>query len=167
MTGGNQGSHFLNIQIFNLIKKLESFLIFHQVGTANFGQDHTHAKSIRNHNYFSTDYLGSDNIGAVLNRADLVIARSGANTIWDLALLAKVAILVPLPFAASGEQLKNAKILERAGSATILEQKNFKSSTLMEYINKIFQNYPKFQKEAQIFSKSLPKNAIASIIKVI
>lgn len=168
--GGNQGSHFINTQIFKILPKLSHFNIVHQAGTTNFQGDLEHAKKINKSNYHSIDYLSPDNIGAVLNKADFVISRSGANTVWDLAIIAKPAILIPLPIAAGNEQLQNAKILEKVKSAVILNQKDVTSKLLLNQIEKLNQNLQIFQKNAQNFSKTLPKNStqiLASEIKTL
>ncbi|OGD97192.1 hypothetical protein A3A49_02305 [Candidatus Curtissbacteria bacterium RIFCSPLOWO2_01_FULL_38_11b] len=168
VTGGNQGSHFINKLIFKLLPQLSDYQIIHQVGTANYHGDLDIANKIKYQNYHAIDYIKEDDIGAAYSRSDLVISRSGANTVWDLATLAKVAILVPLPISASGEQKANAQILEEAGSAIVANQENLNTSNLREKIDYIMGNYPKFQKNAQIFQKTLPQNAnqtLASEIK--
>lgn len=167
ITGGNQGSHFLNRQITNLLPKLEKYLIFHQVGTVNFQGDLDKAKKIERDNYFAVDYLKPNEIGAVLNRADLVIARSGANTVWDLAVLAKVAILIPLPISASREQDANAKILKEAGSVVVISQNQCGPESLLNLINKVFRNRDKFEQRAGAFAKTLPMQATKKIKKYI
>lgn len=167
VTGGNQGSHFLNSQITSLLPKLEKYLIFHQVGTLNFQGDLDKAKKIKRDNYFATDYLKPDDIGAVLNRADLVIARSGANTVWDLAILAKVAILIPLPISASQEQDANAQILKAAGSAYVVDQDQIYDDLLTRTIERVFRNHRSLKRAAIAFAKTLPKNALREIMKVV
>ena len=159
ITGGNQGSYFINGLIFNLLPQLKSFQILHQVGTANFRGDLDKARKVKRQNYLAVDYLDTDNIGPVFARSNLVVARSGANTVWDLAILGKVAILIPLPHAASGEQEANAQILEKAGSAIILNQKDLTPQILKQKIDYVFKSLPKFQKNAQTFSQTLPKSA--------
>ncbi|HKN09619.1 MAG TPA: undecaprenyldiphospho-muramoylpentapeptide beta-N-acetylglucosaminyltransferase [Pseudomonadota bacterium] len=57
--------------------------------------------------------------------AHLVIARSGASTVAELAAIGRPAILVPLPHALDQDQSANAGVLERAGSAVRLEQREF------------------------------------------
>jgi UDP-N-acetylglucosamine--N-acetylmuramyl-(pentapeptide) pyrophosphoryl-undecaprenol N-acetylglucosamine transferase len=57
--------------------------------------------------------------------AHLVIARSGASTVAELAAIGRPAILVPLPHALDQDQSANAGVLERAGSAVRLEQTEF------------------------------------------
>ena len=54
--------------------------------------------------------------------ADLVIARSGALTVGELAAAGKAALLIPFPAATDQHQLENARVLERAGGARVIEQ---------------------------------------------
>lgn len=163
VTGGNQGSHFLNRKVIDLLPKLRQYLIFHQVGTANFGGDLDKAKRVDNPSYFAVDYLGPDEIGAVMARADLVIARSGANTVWDLAQTAKVAILIPLPISASSEQAVNANILENARSAIVIRQQDASSQKIEKAIIRVFRQHELFLACAKKFSQTLPQTAAQSL----
>ncbi len=54
--------------------------------------------------------------------AHLVISRSGASTVAELAAIGRPAILLPLPHALDQDQLANAKLLEKAGGAICLTQ---------------------------------------------
>jgi len=55
----------------------------------------------------------------------LVISRSGASTVAELAAIGRPAILVPLPHALDQDQRANAGMLERAGGAIVMEQTHF------------------------------------------
>jgi len=55
----------------------------------------------------------------------LVISRSGASTVAELAALGRPSILVPLPHALDQDQFANAGVLERAGGALRLRQDAF------------------------------------------
>jgi UDP-N-acetylglucosamine--N-acetylmuramyl-(pentapeptide) pyrophosphoryl-undecaprenol N-acetylglucosamine transferase len=55
----------------------------------------------------------------------LVISRSGASTVAELAAIGRPAILVPLPHALDQDQAANAAVLERAGGALSLRQNDF------------------------------------------
>jgi UDP-N-acetylglucosamine--N-acetylmuramyl-(pentapeptide) pyrophosphoryl-undecaprenol N-acetylglucosamine transferase len=57
--------------------------------------------------------------------AHLVVARSGASTVAELAAIGRPAILVPLPHALDQDQSANAAVLERAGGAIALLQSAF------------------------------------------
>ena len=57
--------------------------------------------------------------------AHLVISRSGASTVAELSAIGRPAILVPLPHALDQDQLANARVLEAAGGALCIEQRDF------------------------------------------
>ncbi|HEY4775417.1 MAG TPA: undecaprenyldiphospho-muramoylpentapeptide beta-N-acetylglucosaminyltransferase [Xanthobacteraceae bacterium] len=62
---------------------------------------------------------------ARLAASHLVVSRSGASTVAELAAIGRPAILVPLPHALDQDQRANAAVLERAGGAICLEQDRF------------------------------------------
>ena len=159
ITGGNQGSHFLNKLVFTSLDIFDNYHIFHQVGTANFKGDWDFAARLKQKNYLAIDYIQPEDIGAVLNKASVVISRSGANTVWELAALAKPAILVPLPIAALGEQKANAEILEKAGSSIVIGQKDTDSKVIKTAVGQIITDYAKYKNDAQKFQKTLPLDA--------
>jgi len=55
----------------------------------------------------------------------LVVSRSGASTVAELAAIGRPAILVPLPHALDQDQRANAAVLEQAGAAILLAQEDF------------------------------------------
>jgi UDP-N-acetylglucosamine--N-acetylmuramyl-(pentapeptide) pyrophosphoryl-undecaprenol N-acetylglucosamine transferase len=55
----------------------------------------------------------------------LVVARSGASTVAELAAIGRPAILVPLPHALDQDQFANAGVLEQAGGAIRVVQDAF------------------------------------------
>jgi UDP-N-acetylglucosamine--N-acetylmuramyl-(pentapeptide) pyrophosphoryl-undecaprenol N-acetylglucosamine transferase len=62
--------------------------------------------------------------------AHLIVARSGASTVAELAAIGRPAILVPLPNALDQDQQANAAILEAAGGAIALRQDDFTPARL-------------------------------------
>jgi UDP-N-acetylglucosamine--N-acetylmuramyl-(pentapeptide) pyrophosphoryl-undecaprenol N-acetylglucosamine transferase len=62
--------------------------------------------------------------------AHLVVSRSGASTVAELAAIGRPAILVPLPHALDQDQHANAAILEQAGGAIRLRQDDFTPARL-------------------------------------
>jgi len=62
--------------------------------------------------------------------AHLVISRSGASTIAELSAIGRPAILVPLPHALDQDQFANAGVLEAAGGAIRVEQRDFSPDRL-------------------------------------
>lgn len=63
-----------------------------------------------------------DPIARTYAAADLVVARSGAMSLAELAAWGLPAILIPLPTAAADHQLHNARALAESGAAVLLEQ---------------------------------------------
>jgi UDP-N-acetylglucosamine--N-acetylmuramyl-(pentapeptide) pyrophosphoryl-undecaprenol N-acetylglucosamine transferase len=61
----------------------------------------------------------TDEFGAALAAADLVVARAGGS-IWEVAAAGRPAVLVPYPHATAEHQAKNARYFERAGGALVV-----------------------------------------------
>ena len=57
--------------------------------------------------------------------AHLIISRSGASTVAELSAIGRPAILVPLPHALDQDQFENAGVLQAAGGAIRIEQRDF------------------------------------------
>jgi UDP-N-acetylglucosamine--N-acetylmuramyl-(pentapeptide) pyrophosphoryl-undecaprenol N-acetylglucosamine transferase len=66
----------------------------------------------------------------------LVIARSGASTVAELAVMGRPSILVPLPGALDQDQAANARVLAEAGAAVIIPQKEFTPARMTEELMK-------------------------------
>jgi UDP-N-acetylglucosamine--N-acetylmuramyl-(pentapeptide) pyrophosphoryl-undecaprenol N-acetylglucosamine transferase len=69
-------------------------------------------------------------MGERLAAAHLVISRSGASTIAELAVMGRPAILVPLPHALDQDQAENARVLSEAGGGWLMHQKDITVTTL-------------------------------------
>jgi UDP-N-acetylglucosamine--N-acetylmuramyl-(pentapeptide) pyrophosphoryl-undecaprenol N-acetylglucosamine transferase len=62
--------------------------------------------------------------------AHLIISRSGAGTVAELAAIGRASILVPLPGALDQDQFANATVLAKAGGAILLPQSEFTPARL-------------------------------------
>ncbi|MCI2057669.1 MAG: undecaprenyldiphospho-muramoylpentapeptide beta-N-acetylglucosaminyltransferase [Oscillibacter sp.] len=60
----------------------------------------------------------------VMRAADLVICRAGASTISELTALGVPALIVPSPYVTNNHQEKNARVLEEAGAAAVLLERD-------------------------------------------
>jgi UDP-N-acetylglucosamine--N-acetylmuramyl-(pentapeptide) pyrophosphoryl-undecaprenol N-acetylglucosamine transferase len=69
--------------------------------------------------------------------AHLIISRSGAGTVAELAGIGRPSILVPLPHALDQDQFANAGVLEQAGGALRLRQDEFTSERLAAEITRL------------------------------
>ena len=73
--------------------------------------------------YRRLDY--ADQIADLIAAADLVICRSGAGTLTEMAVSGTPTLIVPLPTAAEDHQVLNAREMERIGAAQVLYQEAF------------------------------------------
>jgi UDP-N-acetylglucosamine--N-acetylmuramyl-(pentapeptide) pyrophosphoryl-undecaprenol N-acetylglucosamine transferase len=64
----------------------------------------------------------------------LIVSRSGASTVAELAAIGRPSILVPLPGALDQDQLANANVLAKAGGAIVLKQDDFTPERLAKEI---------------------------------
>ena len=62
--------------------------------------------------------------------AHLVVARAGASTVSELAVIGRPAILVPYPHALDQDQAANAALLAQSGAATVVRQADFTPDAL-------------------------------------
>ena len=81
-----------------------------------------------------------DDIANALHRADLVIARSGAMTVTDIALGARAAIFVPYPFHKDLQQVHNARVIEKRGGAIIVRDDEQLAPNLAREIESLMRN---------------------------
>ena len=119
--GGSSGAHRLNFGVLNAFKISRDFVIklaiVHQTGEADVGLV---ADGYRDLGREARVVAFIDDIAAALDAADLVIARSGAMTVSEIALAGRAAIFVPYPFHSDRQQELNARVIERRGGARIV-----------------------------------------------
>lgn len=72
-----------------------------------------------------------DDMPAAFAAADLIIARSGAGAVAELAAAGKPSLLVPFPYAADDHQLRNAEAMERSGAARLIPDRDFDGTRLV------------------------------------
>lgn len=175
ITGGNLGAHAINEIVSQILPKLlEKYRIIHQCGESETYRDFENLSSIIYHlspdlrkRCFLTKYVGPEDIGWVLNSADLVISRAGANTVTELAVLGKPAILIPLPWVGQNEQMENARILENMRTAIILPQEKLTSQTLFQHILILIKNIDDYQANAQKAKQLVDSGAVDNLVKVV
>ena len=76
-----------------------------------------------------------DNMLNVLKVCDLIVTRAGASTIAEITAIGLPSILVPSPYVANNHQFYNAMELVNANASLILEEKDFKSDSLLNKID--------------------------------
>ncbi len=144
--GGSQGAKALNeiVQKTLLSKKAilsPDFEFVHQTGRSDYArvsETYHGLTEVGEHYVKCHDYLYD--MENHYRWADLVICRSGANTVAELAACGKPSILIPLPTAADDHQTKNALCLVDLQAAMLIPQKDLSVDLLVEKILEIKNN---------------------------
>jgi UDP-N-acetylglucosamine--N-acetylmuramyl-(pentapeptide) pyrophosphoryl-undecaprenol N-acetylglucosamine transferase len=153
ITGGNQGSHFINEKIGENLEKLtEKYLVVHQTGDSKF-KDYDHLleqkKTLKNpQNYKLEKFIPTDKMAQLMKQADLVICRAGANTLLELAFLGTPTLIIPIPYVQKDEQTVNAKFFAQAGLGEFLNQNSLTAEKLLEKITEMLHKKEFYKKQA-------------------
>jgi len=134
--GGSGGAHAINMamkQAALLLKDMRNVQVLHQTGEKDVDEMTAgyHDAGVR---AAVLPYI-HDMAGAYA-AADLVISRSGATTVAELAVCNKRAVLIPFPYAADNHQEHNARTLAERGSADVIVQKDLTPDLLAQVIRK-------------------------------
>lgn len=121
VTGGSRGSRRLNEAgkaSWTLFREHQVPVRWiHQTGTADYAEM---AQAFAASGAEGQVVPFIENMSQVFGTADLVVCRSGAGAVSELAAAGKPAILVPFPYAADQHQLKNAEAMSHAGAARLI-----------------------------------------------
>jgi UDP-N-acetylglucosamine--N-acetylmuramyl-(pentapeptide) pyrophosphoryl-undecaprenol N-acetylglucosamine transferase len=104
-----------------------------------------------------------DDMAVAYDWADVVVCRSGALTVSEIACAGKAAIFIPFPFAVDDHQTANAQILVKAGAAEIKQQKELTAEWLAERWKSYAENSAKI-KSMSMAAKSV---SIANATQVV
>lgn len=175
VTGGSTGSHVINTLIEGCLEKLLiKYRVIHQTGGANEFKDFDRLEKLRTSfppeikkRYFLTKFIEPSLVGGVLGMANLVISRSGVNTITELLFFEKSCLLIPLPFSQNNEQIKNALLLKEIGLGEILDQEKITSQKLYEQIVFMVKNIDNYKRKGKLAKKLVEKEAEEKIISVL
>jgi len=131
--GGSQGAHALNVALVKalplLAQRVPGLRVIHQTGE-------------RDYNEVQADYLNAGiaaevapfihEMPAAFARADLVVCRSGASTVAEIAAAGKPAVFVPFPRAADDHQRRNAEALSAKNAAVLIPESELTPERLAE-----------------------------------
>jgi len=174
VTGGSLGSHSINSLIEKLLPDLlEKYIIIHQTGASEEFADYQRLVAKRETlpsklktNYLIRKHFFSQEMGYVYSVSDLIIGRSGANTIFELIAWKKPAILIPLPWSANREQYQHAELFSQNQIGEIFEQ-NDDSQKLLPIIDKVVKNLTVYKRNFKNVELLYKENAAKNIAKTI
>lgn len=141
--GGSQGAKKINDTVLSALPDLVSFgNIIHQTGPAHFNEVEQIAKvalaaSLHAARYHPINYLNELSLERAAGAADIIVSRAGANSIAEIGLWKKPAILIPIPESISHDQRTNAYSYARTGAAIVLEEENLTPHLLVSEVRRI------------------------------
>ena len=135
--GGSQGARAINRamttieSLHGLRNKIPGIHIIHQTGQRDYDSV---LAAYQQAGISNEVHKFIDDMPETFGRADLLVCRSGASTVGEIAAAGKAAIFVPFPAAADDHQNVNARVLERAGAAVVVEESNLDAAYLVDTI---------------------------------
>ncbi|MEK6321595.1 MAG: undecaprenyldiphospho-muramoylpentapeptide beta-N-acetylglucosaminyltransferase [Acidobacteriota bacterium] len=137
--GGSQGARAINQAMIAALPLLASsknrLAITHQTGEADF--------EMTQRAYAAAGFDSADvkpfihEMADQFARADVLICRSGATTVAEVAAAGKAAIFIPFPFATDDHQRKNAEAFERVGAGRMILQNDLTPARLAGELNRL------------------------------
>lgn len=152
--GGSLGAQALNEIVPQALALLDGDArpqVFHQAGRNKLEVTEQHYRDAGVQAQVS-EFI-NDMPSAYAN-ADLVICRSGALTVSELAAVGVAAILVPFPFAVDDHQTRNAQFLVDAGAARLVQQRELSPQGLAAWLRELC-NEPARLREMAIKAREL------------
>ena len=143
-TFGSNGAKAMNEMTADMIplEQKDGFPFHHIHSTGSFGKEWMPARVKAN----GVDYENCPdldireyiyNMPTVMAAADLVIGRSGSGTCNEIAASGTPCILIPSPNVTNNHQESNARVLEAAGGAMVLLEKECTPETLYELVKSL------------------------------
>ena len=159
--GGSLGAKSINDEVrYHINEILKDFNVIHICGKGNL------EKSLEGLNgYKQFEYVKED-LPHLLQYADFVISRAGANVIFELLALRKPTLLIPLSKKSSrGDQILNANSFLKEGYSLILDEDEMKEKHNLP--EKLSQLRNKKDELIKNMTNSEMKNGVDAILNVI
>jgi UDP-N-acetylglucosamine--N-acetylmuramyl-(pentapeptide) pyrophosphoryl-undecaprenol N-acetylglucosamine transferase len=175
ITGGSGGAHGINVLVKGCLQKLlEEFTVIHQTGDAKeFGDFERLSKAKADlpeayrKFYLIEKFINPEEVLAIMSRADIVISRSGINTVTELLYLGKPCLLVPLPYGQRNEQLTNAEFVKKIGLGEVIDQLSTSPDDLYAKVSEMISNVEVYKKHKEEARKLIHTDAAKKIIEVV
>ncbi len=162
--GGSTGAHRINmamVEALGPLQEMRSLLRFvHQTGK----DDLNVVSEAYEKGGFDAEVLPFiEKMEHYYPKADLIICRSGASTVAELAVCGKASILIPYPYAAHEHQRVNAQKLVDRGAARMILDNELNGWLLAEMIRDLYL-HPEKREEMERAIRNLARPAAAEAI---
>ncbi len=144
--GGSQGAHAINQVVISaasaLRSKIQGLRVIHQTGERDYN-DAMSAYAQTSKSFEAFRFI--DDMPGFFSHADLIVCRSGASTVAEVAAAGKPAIFIPFPRAADDHQKRNAEALKRSDAAVMLEESKLSPESLTQVITALLADPARLQ----------------------
>lgn len=134
--GGSLGAGKINEAVIKIIPKLvkdKKVSVLFSTGERNYESVMNSLKNVElSEDIKIVPYI--NNMHTVMAAADLVVARSGAITVSEIAVLSKASILIPSPNVVRNHQEQNAREFEQRGAAALILESELSDTVLYDKI---------------------------------
>ncbi len=162
--GGSQGAHAINDAMIRCLPVLQreapGIHIIHQTGERDYNDALVAYQALGE---TAEVFKFIEDMPAAFARADLVVCRSGASTVAEIAAAGKPAVFVPFPRAADDHQRVNAEALARHGAAVVVEESKLEGVWLAETIAALLQDSRRLEQMSQAARQLSHPNAARDI----
>jgi UDP-N-acetylglucosamine--N-acetylmuramyl-(pentapeptide) pyrophosphoryl-undecaprenol N-acetylglucosamine transferase len=168
--GGSQGARAINQamttpeSLAGLRAKVPGVHIIHQTGQRDYDSV---LAAYQPSGISSEVHKFIDDMPTTFGRADLLVCRSGASTVAEIAAAGKSAIFVPFPAAADDHQNVNARALERAGAAVVVEESKLDAAYLVDTIAALIGDAPRLRSMSQAAKSLAHPMAVEEIAEMV
>ena len=169
--GGSLGAQKINDTMLEVIPKLREkggIKLLFGTGERNYKQvrDAVSALGISetDENIEVVPYI--DNMAEVMAASDIVIARSGAITVSELAALGKPSILIPSPNVVRNHQEQNAREFEKNGAAEVITEAELSADTLYNKIVSMLEEEKKLDEMSVNLKRMAKTDALPKIYEL-
>jgi UDP-N-acetylglucosamine--N-acetylmuramyl-(pentapeptide) pyrophosphoryl-undecaprenol N-acetylglucosamine transferase len=146
VTGGSQGARRLNELSAQAATSLPpETQVLHIAGALDFQRVSEIARGRAGYKVLGF----CDQMASAYAIADLVIARSGASSLTEIASAGHPSILVPFPYAADDHQTRNAEVFANAGAAKLVQDRDLDAEKLASLATSILQDLPTYKRMAK------------------
>ena len=165
--GGSQGAHAINQVVISaasvLRSKIQGLRVIHQTGERDYN-DAMSAYAQTSGSFEAFRFI--DDMPGFFSHADLIVCRSGASTVAEVAAAGKPAIFIPFPRAADDHQKRNAEALERSDAAVMLEESELSPESLTQVITSLLADPTRLQKMGEAARKMSHPQAAQEIAEM-
>ena len=163
--GGSLGAQAINKLIPELIDaRGENLSVQHQVGPKLYDDTISLYKGLLPNPHIEVNAFIED-MGSAYQKADVVICRSGAMTVSEIACAGLPALFIPFPYAIDDHQTANANWLVDAGAAELVQQAALTLDKLIAFIDKAVAEPHYLQEMAEAAKHQAKPNATESVVQ--